>query len=1375
NASTFSSTTGNISSRTKTAASVAWSNIPAWTTVGEAGSDQQTPDISSIIQEIVDRAGWLSGNSLAVIIEGSGQRTAESYDGSSSDAPLLVISYSADQYILSRYDSDQGFKIWMNSAGKICFGLDDDSSWGPDVIVTSPSGYDDNTWHFFTAVKEANSFLRLYIDGIQVVSDSIAVANTLSVRVSQSSDDAEEQNPPNGSMYLTSSDLELVNDGSTNQVVGIRFQNVTIPQGATITNAYIQFTVDETDSVTTDLTIYGEDTDNASTFGTASGDISSRTKTTAYVSWNNIPAWNTVGEAGSDQQTPDISSIIQEIIDRAGWLSGNSLAVIIEGSGERTAESYNGSSSSAPLLVVNYTTPLGTLTSDSAPLSVGSDEPMNQPNSLSVRVSQSSDDAEEQSPPNGSMYLTSSDLELVNDGSTNQVVGIRFQNVTIPQGATITNAYIQFTVDETDSVTTDLTIYGEDTDNASTFGTASGDISSRTKTTAYVSWNNIPAWNTVGEAGSDQQTPDISSIIQEIIDRAGWLSGNSLAVIIEGSGERTAESYNGSSSSAPLLVVNYTTPNQEFFHGIVDEIRITNTALSSDWIKTCYNNQSSPSTFYSLGEEATLVDLVYFQANGVDSTILLEWKTASEMNAEGFNILRSRRQDGRYARINPSLIPSKGSAFYGAEYSFSDANVKPGTTYHYLLEEVDSYGWSTLHGPVSARLEADNTAPQGLTALKVTGTTAAAVSLSWSEVEEENFNHYEIWYGKFKSDVEKRSKTALLWHDLEDPRLAEKSTTATTITGLEANQTYYFKIWAVDDSGNEETVPAVSALTSPGGVESIIIAVRQDGRGDSTTIQGGIDLIPDDLVSDGNSYTVEIQDSNQYHESVVIYGKKTDESHFITLRAQRGESPSLRPFNSQDGIRSWVAHTKIQGLTFYSHHADGIEIHNSYHELSHNRFLKYINGEGYAINIVEGGENVIHHNLIDNYHAGIHIETGAGNQTVYNNIISPEIGLPLHLEAPLAGKSYKIVNNTIYALKNNALYLENTHSYPHTIIFKNNIVGVEGKGNYIIHRQFLDWGGMNFDSDYNHFHLTDEADMAYRGGEKDKTLKSWQFSTQKDLNSEEGDPLFISSADKDFRLEYSSPCIDRGVTLVDISDDFNGTSRPQGNAYDIGAYENPENITLFHARGLDGCVLLRWESPVDVGIYGYNILKSLYPDRDFRQTNNAVIEARGNSLPRSPFSFIDYEVENGQTYHYKLEEIYLTGSRRTYGPLSATPNDITLIWPKKERKISLSSSSSIFRWKSFSYSSYKVEISSDPNFLDSETVSFPEEGWTYDSFFWPDEDEKAKILNMARKNGGHLFWRVRAKGDHNQPVCCSPEKFEIKEFSFQKNKKVWCP
>jgi hypothetical protein len=48
-------------------------------------------------------------------------------------------------------------------------------------------------------------------------------------------------------------------------------------------------------------------------------------------------------------------------------------------------------------------------------------------------------------------------------------------------------------------------------------------------------------------------------IIQAIVDRPGWASGNALVILITGSGKRVAESFNGLPAGAPLLHVEYST------------------------------------------------------------------------------------------------------------------------------------------------------------------------------------------------------------------------------------------------------------------------------------------------------------------------------------------------------------------------------------------------------------------------------------------------------------------------------------------------------------------------------------------------------------------------------------------------------------------------------------------------------------------------------------------------------------------------------------------------------------------------------------------------------------------------------------------------
>jgi DNA-binding beta-propeller fold protein YncE len=185
---------------------------------------------------------------------------------------------------------------------------------------------------------------------------------------------------------------------------------------------------------------------------------------------------------------------------------------------------------------------------------------------VDVRVASDSDDAEESA--SGSVSLGSSDLEMVFDGS-DQTVGMRFAQVFVPRGALILKAYVQFTVDEATSVETSLTIEGEAIGDAPTFSSTSLNVSSRDRTQASVGWW-PPPWGSAGDAGVDQRTPDISSIIQEIVRRPDWSSGQSLVILVSGFGERVAESHDGTAAAAPLLHVEFATDGGACGNGVRD-------------------------------------------------------------------------------------------------------------------------------------------------------------------------------------------------------------------------------------------------------------------------------------------------------------------------------------------------------------------------------------------------------------------------------------------------------------------------------------------------------------------------------------------------------------------------------------------------------------------------------------------------------------------------------------------------------------------------------------------------------------------------------------------------------------------------------------
>ncbi len=194
----------------------------------------------------------------------------------------------------------------------------------------------------------------LVLDDFDIQHGNASGVIALDVSVTDGNDDAEER--ASGSVNLDSTDLELVEDPQVDplpQTLGIRFASVAVPVGATITDASLQFTVDEVSTGAANLVIQADATGSSAAIEKITGNITNRTMTSAAISWT-PPEWTVVGEAGADQRTPDLAAIVQEIIDQPDWVSGNPITFVMTGTGRRTAESYDGSPASAPLLHLEW-------------------------------------------------------------------------------------------------------------------------------------------------------------------------------------------------------------------------------------------------------------------------------------------------------------------------------------------------------------------------------------------------------------------------------------------------------------------------------------------------------------------------------------------------------------------------------------------------------------------------------------------------------------------------------------------------------------------------------------------------------------------------------------------------------------------------------------------------------------------------------------------------------------------------------------------------------------------------------------------------------------------------------------------------------------
>ncbi len=168
--------------------------------------------------------------------------------------------------------------------------------------------------------------------------------------------------------------------------------------------------------------------------------------------------------------------------------------------------------------------------------------------SLVVPLSSNADDAEE-----NSRGLSKSG-EALDFSQDDQTVALRFANVKVPQGATIKSATISFTAISDDSAPVKLQVRAEASDNALPFGSS---VKDRAKTSA-ADWNPKP-WR----RGLATRTWDLNEVVQEVVSRGGWESGNALAfyVIGDGKAERSAYARDKSSSRTPLLKITFEAPS----------------------------------------------------------------------------------------------------------------------------------------------------------------------------------------------------------------------------------------------------------------------------------------------------------------------------------------------------------------------------------------------------------------------------------------------------------------------------------------------------------------------------------------------------------------------------------------------------------------------------------------------------------------------------------------------------------------------------------------------------------------------------------------------------------------------------------------------
>jgi parallel beta-helix repeat protein len=258
-------------------------------------------------------------------------------------------------------------------------------------------------------------------------------------------------------------------------------------------------------------------------------------------------------------------------------------------------------------------------------------------------------------------------------------------------------------------------------------------------------------------------------------------------------------------------------------------------------------------------------------------------------------------------------------------------------------------------------------------------------------------------------------------------------------------------------------------------------------------------------------------------------------AHHIRLRGVEVKNASQNGIliTEEPSLGNLTRHNEILGCKVHHNGVNSSLRHGIYIESSHNtvdRCEIHDNG-GYGIHVyrssgvngTDAGSNTISNNRVyDNGFSkgsvrkaadgwGIGLSVGDGN-LAYNNLVYGNKGGGIQVD--LGATRTRVYHNSVYDNRLN-----------HGIEFgrgsrdgvcRNNISHGNKGGNY------FSSAGSRTTADHNLF---------------------------------AADPQWVNPAGGDFRLRKTSPAIDAGAPLPEVPRDFGGTRRPQGKAYDIGAYE----------------------------------------------------------------------------------------------------------------------------------------------------------------------------------------------------------------------------
>ena len=180
-------------------------------------------------------------------------------------------------------------------------------------------------------------------------------------------------------------------------------------------------------------------------------------------------------------------------------------------------------------------------------------------------------------------------------------------------------------------------------------------------------------------------------------------------------------------------------------------------------------------------------------ATGVQTGVNLAWSARTEADLAGYNVYRSATATGTFTKVNTAVLT--GTAY-------SDTTATAGVPTYYQVTAVDKSGNESARSATATATRPDTTAPGVVTGLTATG-VQTGINLAWTARTESDLAGYNVYRSAIATGSFTKVNTAVI--------------TGTTYadTTTVAGSTYYYRVTALDTTGNESAVSATASATHP--------------------------------------------------------------------------------------------------------------------------------------------------------------------------------------------------------------------------------------------------------------------------------------------------------------------------------------------------------------------------------------------------------------------------------------------------------------------------------------------------------------------------------------------------------------------------------